>query len=187
MHPGRPARARAKARHTPGVSKGFTKDDATDEPLVIPARAPLPAGATNYVTPRGLGLLRAELADLLHARARAQAAGGAGDLDATREATVLATRIGELEIRLASAAPVDPAAQPRGEVRFGATVTVRAEDGTERRHRIVGVDEADAKAGDVAFVSPIARALLGKRIGEVAVLRMPRGEDELEVVAIRYD
>jgi transcription elongation factor GreB len=169
------------------VSKGFTKDDATDEPLVVPARAPLPPGATNYVTPRGLDLLRAELGELVAARVRAQATAAAGDADATRAATVLATRIGELEIRLAAAVLVDPTAQPRDEVRFGATVTTRADDGTERRYRIVGVDEADASTGRVAFVSPIARALLGKRVGDVALVRVPRGEDELEVVAVEYD
>ena len=169
------------------MSKGFTKDDAVDEPLVVPARAPLPAGTTNYVTPRGLSLLRAELGELTAARARAQAAAAGGDADSIREATLLATRIGELEIRISSAELVDPATQPQSEVRFGATVTVLAEDGTARRYRIVGVDEADAAAGRIAFVSPLARALLGLRVGDVAVARTPRGDEELEVTAIIYE
>jgi transcription elongation factor GreB len=172
-------------RYHDAVSKGFTKDDATDVPLVVPARPPLPEGTPNYVTPRGLGLLREEHAALAAARAREQVAAD-GDSDAAHRATVLATRIGELEVRLSSAELVDPATQPHDEVRFGATVTVRPEEGAARSYRIVGVDEADARAGMVAFVSPVARALLGRRVGEVAVVRSPRGEEELEVTAIAY-
>jgi len=100
---------------------------------------------------------------------------------------VLAARIGELEDRLSSAALVDSGAQPRGEVRFGAKVTVRAESGRERYFQIVGVDEADASKERVAFVSPLARAVLGKRVGDVAVVKAPRSEEELEVVAIEYE
>ena len=169
------------------MSKGFTKDDATDEPLVVPPRAPLPQGTTNYVTPRGLGLLRSELDELTAARARAQAAAAGGDTDAAREATVLATRIGELEIRIASAVLVDAPAEPRDKARFGATVRVVGEDGAERRYRIVGVDEANVQEGLVAFVSPLAKALLGKAAGDVAVVRSPKGEEELEVVSVEYD
>ena len=80
-----------------------------------------------------------------------------------------------------------PSAQPRDEVRFGAQVTVRNQAGVERAYRLVGVDEADGAHGLVAFVSPLARALLGRRVGELATLRTPRGEEELEVVAISYD
>ena len=177
----------AVTRYHDAVSKGFTKDDATDEPLVVPARAPLPEGTPNYVTPRGLGLLREEHAAMGAARAREQAAAAEGDSDAVHRVTVLATRIGELEVRLSSAELVDPATQPHDEVRFGAAVTVQPEEGAPRSYRIVGVDEADVAEGRVAFVSPLARALLGKRVGDVAVVRSPRGEEELEVTAIAYE
>ena len=63
---------------------------------------------------------------------------------------------------------------------------MRGESGGERRYEIVGVDEADVAHGRVAFVAPLARALLGKRVGDVALLRTPRGEEELEVLAIDY-
>jgi transcription elongation factor GreB len=166
------------------VSKGFTKDDATDEPLVVPPRAPLPDGVANYVTPRGLELLRDELAALTARRARAESR-AADDPDAAREAAVLATRAGELEVRIDGAVPVDPHGQPRDTVRFGARVSVRGASG-ERRYRIVGVDEADPAAGTIAFTSPLARALLGKHLGDTASVRTPRGDDELEVLAIDY-
>jgi transcription elongation factor GreB len=63
---------------------------------------------------------------------------------------------------------------------------VRTESGDERRYRIVGVDEADVAHGRVAFVAPLARALLGKKVGDGATVRTPGGEEELEVLAIAY-
>lgn len=157
------------------MSRAFTKEEDTAKvAAVVAPRAPLPAGVPNYVTPRGLGQLQSELDDLiLQQRARA------GD-------EVLAARRFELEQRLASAVVVDIAAQPRGEVRFGAKVTVRADDGALRVFQIVGVDEADAAQGRIAFTAPLARALLGKAPGDVATVRAPRGDEELEVVSVSY-
>jgi transcription elongation factor GreB len=161
------------------VSRAFVKEDAEPAPLV-PRRAPLPEGARNYVTRRGLALLRAEQDELL-ARLSAEERASSGG-PATSAA--LRARILELEGRLASAELVDP---PQGEldlVRFGLSVTVRWADGTERTVRIVGVDEANAAEGRIAFVAPLARALLGKRAGETTLFQTPRGEEELEIVGI---
>jgi len=97
---------------------------------------------------------------------------------------VLATRLAELDARFASAELVDPASQPKDVVRFGATVTVHGEDAREHAYHIVGVDEADPTRGDVAFTSPIARALLGHEVGDEVTLRTPRGTERLEIVAI---
>ena len=166
------------------VSKAFTKDDAAEEPLVVPPRPPLPPGITNYVTPRGLASLRHELRRLnLERSAKLDLAGTSSGPDVPALAA-LHTRIRDLEARLASAVRVDPAAHSRDEVRFGARVTVRGDDGADRRYEIVGVDEADASAGRIAFVAPIARALLGKRAGDVVTLHTPRGKEDLEVVTI---
>ena len=160
------------------MSKAFTKDDDSAEPLVVPRRAPLPSGAANYVTPRGLELLKRELAELL----RAAGPRREGPVD-----VVQAARVAELEQRLASAVLVESHAQPRDEVRFGATVEVENQAGTTRRYRIVGVDEANAAEGAIAFVAPLARSLLGKRVGEIASIVTPAGEDELEILAISYE
>jgi transcription elongation factor GreB len=178
------------------VSKAFTKEDGQDEPLLVPSRAPLPPGATNYVTPRGLASLRAELHRLNDDR-RERSGRGEPSADGALHLAALEVRIHDLEARIASAVLVDSAAHSRDEVRFGARVIVRGEDGRERRYEIVGVDEADAKGGRVAFLAPLARALLGKRVGDVVTLQVPgaRGrrdreggeggqEEELEVVAI---
>ncbi len=159
------------------MSKAFTSEE-TDLTEVVAPRAPLPPGTPNYVTPRGLSLLREERAVLATKRARAEAA---ADVVAMN---VLAARLAELDVRLASAELVDPAAQPKDVVRFGATVTVHGEDARAHAYRIVGVDEADPKRGDVAFTSPIARALLGHEVGDEVTLRTPRGTEVLELVAI---
>jgi transcription elongation factor GreB len=166
------------------MSKAFTSEETPDEPALVPPRAPLPAGVTNFVTARGLALLRAEQRELLADRGRIEAL-GEGEAR-TRALATWTQRLAELEQRLASAALVDAALQPRNEVRFGARVALRGEDGRERQYRIVGVDEAEPSAGRIAFVSPLARALLGLGVGDSAIVRTPRGEEELEVRAIDY-
>jgi len=164
------------------VSRAFVKEDAEAAP-VVPRRAPLPEGVRNYVTPRGLRLLQEELAALHESLVVLERAEGAG----RSESAALRARIAELEGRIASAEPIDAATGLPGVVRFGARVTVRGEDGAERSYRLVGVDEANAAEGRVAFVSPLARAVLGKRAGDVVTWRTPRGEEELELVAVDFE
>jgi transcription elongation factor GreB len=166
------------------VNKAFTKEDETNVPAMVPPRAPLPAGTPNYVTSRGLEKLKAELRELDEERARLHKA--APDSERSRVLARLAARRSELEDRLAAATLVDAAQQPHDEVRFGASVEVRAATGASRIYQIVGVDEADPTEGRVAFVSPIARALLGRRVGESVNVRTPRGEEEIEIVRIAY-
>jgi len=156
------------------MSKAFTSEE-TDITEVVAPRAPLPEGTPNYVTLRGLELLREERADLASKRARAEASGDVAAMN------VLGTRLAELDERLASAQLVD--VTPKDVVRFGARVTVSGETG-EQTYRIVGVDEADPAKGDVAFTSPIARALLGHEIGDEVVVKTPRGNVAAEIVAI---
>lgn len=171
------------------MSKAFTRDDASDAPLIVPPRAPLPPGTPNYVTARGLALLRDELAALEGERVRLTA-DRSDDPERPRALAIVTARSNELAARVAGAQLVDPHGQPRDQVRFGATVTLRTVEGERagevRTLQIVGVDEADAGAGRVAFVAPIARAILGLRLGETATLRLSRGEETLEVTGIAY-
>ena len=170
------------------MSKAFTKDEAWEEPI-IPPRVPVPAGVPNYVTPRGLRLLRAELAELEAERHHLEA-DRSDEAEYRRRLAIVTGRAGELAERIACAALVDPRLQPRDQVRFGASVTLRTASGErageERRLEIVGIDEADAAQGRVAFTAPIARAILGREVGETAALDTPRGRDLLEVVSIDY-
>jgi len=145
------------------VSKAFTKDDRPDDPVVVRHRPTLPEGVPNYVTRTWLQTLRDELA--------------AAEPGARRD---------ELERRVAAAVLAPPAAD-REEIRFGARVTFRTEEGETRRVRIVGVEEANPAAGLVAFVAPLARALLGRRVGDLVTLQAPGGTEDLEVTAVDYD
>lgn len=167
------------------MSRAFAREGDVDGPLVVPPRASLPPGVPNYVTARGLELLRTELTELEAERARIDA-DDSDEAERTRGLNYIATRIADLLARIDSARLVEPRNQPQDEVRFGATVTLRTRAGEERRFTIVGVDEAAAAEGRIAFTAPIARAVLGKRVGDAATLRTPRGEEVLDVVAITY-
>jgi len=159
-----------------GVSKAFTKDDGPEAAPVLRRRAPIPQGTPNYVTARGLKALRDELARLdADAAPFAIAAGEAR-----------AAWRSELEHRIATAILTAPP-EHRDEIRLGATVRVRDAEGKARELQIVGVDEADAAQGRVAFTSPLARALLGRRVADVVSVRRPGGEDELTIAAIAYE
>jgi len=155
------------------------KEDGAEPPLVVP-RPPLPAGAANYVTRRGLAALLEERALLEVSRPAADDANGAAALAAHN------ARLGALEARIASAVAVDAATLPQDEVRFSAAVTLRSVAGHERQYRLVGVDEADAQAGRIAFVAPLARELIGKRVGDALMVRQQGTETEYEIVGIDY-
>jgi transcription elongation factor GreB len=165
------------------MSKAFTSEETPDDPIVVPPRAPLPPGVPNYVTPRGLALLRDELATLEHERLASRTA---ATPDRERRSVVVAARIADLTSRIASAQVVDPAKQPHDTVRFGATVTLRDDDGAKSRYTIVGVDEAAPAEGRIAFLAPLARALTGLTVGDTATLATASGERQLTVEAVDY-
>jgi transcription elongation factor GreB len=166
------------------MSKAFTKDDDSAGELLVVPRAPLPEGVPNYVTRRGLGALHAEQVLLERERTAIEST---DDADRVSKLHALAQRLTDLQARIASARVVDSTEQPHDRVRFGATVQVRSASGKEQSYQIVGVDEADAASGRIAFSSPLARALLGKRTGESAEVRTPRASEELDVIGISYD
>lgn len=166
------------------MSKAFTKEDSAPDEILVAHRPPLPAGVPNYVTPRGLELLRAERQALESARAALRSVTGPQDVapDALTRLTALAARLTELDQRLASAQCVEPSAG--SVVRFGSSVTLLDAAGREQRYQIVGVDEADPEQGKVAFLSPLAKALLGAQVGDSVRFKKPGGTEELEVLAL---
>lgn len=170
------------------MSKAFTSEEAWEEPIV-PPRVAIPDGVVNYVTPRGLRLLREEMAGLEAERQRLDG-DRRDELEYRHRASIIAGRANDLAERIASAVLVEPRRQPKDRVRFGAAVTLHATSGErageERRIVIVGLDEADPSEGRVAFVSPIARALLGRAVGDTATVQTPRGVELLEVTSIEY-
>jgi transcription elongation factor GreA len=152
------------------------------------------------ITVRGAELLREELARLkkqdrpriIAAIAEARAHGDLkenAEYHAAREQQgFIEGRIAEIEARLSNAQVIDVLAlEPSDRVVFGATVDLVDEDtGEELSYRIVGQDEADIKAGLLSINSPIARALVGKREGDVVVVDIPAGSRSLEIVKVRY-
>jgi transcription elongation factor GreB len=161
------------------MSRAFVKEDARTDAELVPPRAPLPAGVVNRVTPRGQRLLLEERRALQAERDRLQADGASLDiLDERLEA--LAARIASAEV--VAARPAD------GRVGFGATVGVvaleRGATAEPRRLTIVGVDEADPTVGRVAFVSPVARALEGARVGDVVRFEVAGTVRCLRVVSV---
>lgn len=129
--------------------------------------------------------MRVELDELVAERARLGEQADAGEAGRRLLDSVDARRR-ELEERIATAELVDPPPGASEIVRFGARVQVQSAAGETRAYQIVGVDEADAAAGLVAFVSPLARALLGRRVGDTALVAAPRGEEELTILGIAY-
>jgi len=96
-------------------------------------------------------------------------------------------RLGYLARIMKAAKVVDPAAQQaRGEVRFGATVEMADEDNNRRTLTIVGDDETDASSGRIGWSAPLARALIGAKVGDERIVRLPVGEKSYEVIAINY-
>lgn len=159
-------------------------DDLADIPL------PLPAGAKNYMTPRGAAALLSELRGLSESElpkaqaALAQAASGE-QASAIRKVSEVERRLAYLRRMEALLQVVEePASTER--VVFGLEVLVSEEDvGVERSYRIVGVDESSPQNGLLSWASPVARALVGKRVGDLAVAVLPRGERRMRVLAIR--
>ena len=166
------------------MSKAFTKEDSAAEEVVVPPRAPLPDGVPNYVTPRGLELLRAERQALEVARSALRDAADATDGADAARLTALAARLFEVERRIALAQCVEAPAGAAAVVRFGSRVTLLDDAGREQRYQIVGVDEAEPSSGKIAFLSPLAKALLGAQVGDSVRLEKPGGARELEVLAI---
>ena len=179
------------------MSKAFTPEtDGEDDDLALP---PLPAGSKNYITPKGYAVLRDELFDLIdNERPRiveiVHWAASNGDrsengdyLYGKKRLREIDRRIRFLTKRLEIAEITDPSNHyGKDQVFFGATVTYVEESHVERTVTIIGIDEADSLNGQVTWVSPIARALLKAREGDVVKLVTPVGVQAVEVLEVRY-
>ena len=159
------------------MSVAFTKEDSaeTAAETMLPEK-PIPAGP-NLVTATGLALLERQLAE---AKAAYEAALAIEDINERRRHSANPWRdLRYLTERLRTAQIVPPP-QTNDVVAFGSRVTIERDDGRTQTYTVVGEDEADPKAGTISFASPLARALMGKGVGDVATL----GEAEVEIVGI---
>ena len=159
----------------------------------------MPEPSPRFITPQGFARIRAEYDELFGVERPKVVevvswAASLGDRSENADYLYGKKRLREIDRRLGylakvmkAAKVVDPAAQAaRDQVRFGATVELAAEDDQRRVLTIVGDDEADASAGKVGWSAPIARALIGARIGDERIVRLPSGEKSYEVVKISY-
>ena len=183
------------------MSKAFTREpdgaaDDDDDDIALPA---LPAGTKNYLTPAGYARLRAELLELLDAErpkiveivswaAKNGDRSENGDyLYGKKRLREIDRRIRFLTKRLDIAEVADPSIHHGTErVFFGATVTYVNQRDEQRTVTIKGIDEVDNLAGEISWVSPIARALLKTRVGDEVQLMTPGGLEQIEVVGLSY-
>ena len=179
------------------MSKAFTRevDDAEEEE---PVEAAAPAVSRYYMTPSGYARLRSELKRLVEierpdvVRTVSWAASNGdrsenGDyIYGKRRLREIDRRVRFLIRRLENSEVVESAGRDSDQIFFGATVTVRAKDGTQRMVTIVGLDEVDTARGRVSWISPMAKALIKAREGDVVTLRAPGGDEELRILEVQY-
>ncbi len=180
------------------MNKAFTKEPSGQEDESEDVDA-LPAGQKNYMTPSGFAAMQDELRRLMRDERPkiveiVSWAAGNGDRSENGDYIYGKKRLREIDRRaryltkrIESAVVVDPAQQKNlDQVFFGATVTYAREDGEEQTVTLVGLDEADFKAGKISWLSPVARALMKTHVGDTPSLRTPSGLATLEVLEIGY-
>jgi transcription elongation factor GreB len=182
------------------MSKAFTKEVDQEEELEGEGASPLPAGSKNYITPGGHARLMEEflwLMDKERPQVTAIVSWAAGNGDRSENGDYIYgkkrlreidKRIRFLTKRMEIAEVVDPAT-PRDDdtqIFFGATVTFANQKGEEKTVSIVGVDEIDTSRGYISWISPMARALIKAREGDMVTLRAPGGVEELEILEVKY-
>lgn len=166
------------------MSRGHVKEDDQEDLPMVPPRAFLPDGATNYVTPNGMDLLLTERQKLTDEREQ---------LDITDEnerriqSNFINSKLQLLNARIAMAKIIEPEQQAPGGIRFGASFTLKERKQQKLQHyQIVGVDEADISRGKISFISPLARILLNKKVGDIAILKLASKERVFEIINISY-
>ncbi|HWJ59687.1 MAG TPA: transcription elongation factor GreB [Sphingomicrobium sp.] len=158
----------------------------------------MPGPPPRFITPQGFGRLRSEYDELFGVErprlvetiAWAAANGDRSEngdyIYGRKRLRELDRRLGFLSKAMRTAKVVDPATQQTDQVRFGATVELADEEDFRRVLTIVGDDEADASAGSIGWSAPLARALIGARVGDERIVHLPAGEKSYEIIAIRY-
>jgi transcription elongation factor GreB len=182
------------------MSKAFTKEDDRDDDAPDAELQALPT-RKNYITPKGFQRMKDELHVLLNktrpdltqviawAASNGDRSENADYIYGKRRLREIDRRIRFLSKRLEIAEVIDPVKikpfQPI-QIQFGATVTYLNEEGQKKTISIVGIDEIEPSRGKISWISPLAKSLLHQEKGEVVIFKSPKGEEELEIVDIRY-
>ena len=166
------------------MSRGFVKEDDQEEIPIVPPRAYLPEGVPNYVTQVGMNELLAEKQMLINEK---------NNLDSSNEnekrivLNQINAKLRLLNNRIVEAKIGNPNEQPQNEIRFGAVITLKIEATKSiQTFQITGVDEADISKGKISFISPIAKILLNKKIGDKAILKRDKETIVYEIMDIAY-
>jgi transcription elongation factor GreB len=188
----------------PDMNKAFTRepegtDDDDDDDDALSPSLRLPPGSKNYMTPAGYARLLAEQETLIRderprvveivawAASNGDRSENGDYLYGKKRLREIDRRIRFLNKRLENAQVVDPVAQGKNDqIFFGATVTLRFDDGPEQTFAIVGIDEADATRGRISWISPLARALIKAREGDNLRFRTPAGIRAIDILSVRY-
>jgi transcription elongation factor GreB len=166
------------------MSRGFVKEDDQEEVPFVAPRADLPFGKENFVTQKGMDSLVLEKENLLHEQE---------NLDSSQEKEYrisfnhINAKLQLLNERINSAKIIDSKKLPQDEIHFGATVTFKNTDNNANlTFQLVGVDEANISKGKLSFITPLAKALLHKKIGDKAILKLSEKENIFEILEIIY-
>lgn len=166
------------------MSRAFVKE--SDDDLAAGELPERPLGThSNYVTPVGLEQLQSRVRGLQERRERLNAE-AADDPMGKQKLREVERDLRYFNAQLERAIVVDPTGQPPEEVHFGAVVRIVDEYGKAHRFSIVGDDEADVSAGKISWASPLAKAMMGSKVGDVVTWRRPAGDTEVEIAEIFY-
>jgi transcription elongation factor GreB len=166
------------------MSRGFVKDDDQEEVPLVPQRAYLPEGVTNFVTRAGMDQLMTEKEILIHEKDNLS---GTNENEKRIAVNYINAKLQLLNNRIADARVVDLKEQPQNEIRFGAIVTLKTGvSGNIQIFQIVGVDEADIAKSKISFISPLAKVLISKKVGDKIVLKRDKEDIVFEIMDISY-
>jgi len=166
------------------VSRGFVKEDDQEEDPIIPNRAYLPEGVINFVTPFGMNQLLTEKQTLVNEKNNLN---NASENEKRIALNYINAKLQLLNNRIVEAKIVNLNEQPQNEIRFAAMISLKIEASKNiQTFQIVGVDEADISKGKVSFISPIAKALISKKIGDKVILKQAKKDIVFEIIDISY-
>jgi transcription elongation factor GreB len=166
------------------MSRGFVKEDDQEEVPIVPQRAFLPEGVTNFVTRVGMNQLLTEKQTLVREK---DSLTGTSEHEKRITLNYINAKLQLLNNRIAEARVVDLKEQPQKEIRFGATVTLKTEvSGKIQIFQIVGVDEANIAQGKISFISPLAKVLINKKVGNKVSIKRDANDIVFEITDITY-
>jgi transcription elongation factor GreB len=166
------------------MSRGFVKEEDQEEIPMVSPRADLPFGVVNYVTINGFEELKQEQNLLLGEQKTL--------IEQSNEINrvqinYITTKLSLLEDRISSARIVDLSTQPQNEIHFGAAITLfKQEENCECQYQIVGVDEANVSQNKISFLSPMAKVLRNKKVGDIIAFQTPKGKRNMKIEVIEY-